>query len=553
MRLSRFSGFALVAAGLSGGFAACVSDEGNTLIRVVEREAGTTPLVDTGAPVQPDSTVAEPPDGGAFSDGGSVDAAVDAPRVAPAPDGSVLSVLSFPSNVGSPQGSQRVKFDAQGNAFVSFTLNISTSINGTGLSNDAGLEDVAIAKLSPTGAVLWAQTFGGTGREQLLGMAVDDKGDVYVSGSFEVGAGGTSRFGGQLLSNPSQRYGTFVVKLRGTDGTPLAAFNYAQTLQGGSCSTLAFRNGHLAVGCSIEGNAEVPTTDAGFKTLRYDAGGASYNGYVMLLDANDLKAKWVAQLRGASADFVNAVDLAPNGDVFVAGATNSAVMVDDANSLTMNTSGAGQNAFVLRMAAANGFVLWKKNYFPPTAADYIQINGLAANANADTVYVAGSVQGTVTLGAGGVAVMSAGGQDAFIAKLNGTSGESVLARNYGGSGTDSAAAVALDAWDQPYVAGTYRSEGFKIGTVTLPDPVATTASAFFTKLDTALAPLWAKGFTTSVAPTFTQAWSIGVNPKTSGAAQAGVYQGTLNFGDGIPRQSHMTGGGYNAFIVEHAP
>jgi hypothetical protein len=489
-------------------------------------------------------------------DGSSGDAGGDANMGPPTPDGGVVSVLTFATNNGSPQGSQRVIYDGQGNAIISFSLNTSTSIGDAGLTNSAGSFDVGLVKLSPTGGVIWAKTFGGSGSDQLVGMAVDDTGDIYISGSFEVGTGGTTTFGTQVLINPSQRYGTFIVKLRGSDGVPLAGFNYAQNLQGGSCSTLAFRNGQLAAGCTIEGDVSIAKSGGGAFNLTGtagDGGTLGNNGYVILLDPADLRAKWVSQLKGVTQDFVSSVALAPNGDVVATGSFDSTTLADNSNSLLLTRVGTAQNAYVVRLAVASGFAVWAKSYGSTNTTDFMQATTCGVNNSGNTVFVAGSIRGTMGLGAG-IAVSASGGMDdAFVAKLSGGDGTPISARSFGGAAVDSAASLALDPWDQPFVAGQYRSMGMAVDGKTLPDPVSTTSSAFLVKFDNALSALWARGFTTFTAPTLTQAWAVAVNPTSAGAGTAGVFQGTLNFGDGNPRQSYLSGGAYSAYFVEYHP
>src|SRR5205823_1936140 len=57
---------------------------------------------------------------------------------------------------------------------------------GPGVFNltSAGGSDAFVARYSPTGALLWARSAGGTGNDQGSGIAVDLAGNAYVTGSF---------------------------------------------------------------------------------------------------------------------------------------------------------------------------------------------------------------------------------------------------------------------------------------------------------------------------------------------------------------------------------
>src|SRR5262245_60953697 len=59
----------------------------------------------------------------------------------------------------------------------------------------AGGEDVFVAKYDASGKLLWVQSAGGTGNDYGTGVAVDDKGNVFITGSYS----GTAVIGGTTL------------------------------------------------------------------------------------------------------------------------------------------------------------------------------------------------------------------------------------------------------------------------------------------------------------------------------------------------------------------
>jgi hypothetical protein len=81
----------------------------------------------------------------------------------------------------------------------SFTGSVSFGLgeaNQKTLTSDGGF-DLFIAKYDSNGALLWARRAGGTGSDEAFASAVDDAGNVSVTGSFE----GTAIFG---LGEPNQ-------------------------------------------------------------------------------------------------------------------------------------------------------------------------------------------------------------------------------------------------------------------------------------------------------------------------------------------------------------
>ncbi|WP_210516098.1 IPT/TIG domain-containing protein [Hymenobacter terricola] len=93
-------------------------------------------------------------------------------------------------------------------------------------ANTNGAYEVYVAKLAPTGAVLWASSAGGTAFELPSGMAIDAAGNAYVTGYFDSVA---SHFGAATLSNPNggYNYDAFVAKIDAA-GT----WQWAQQTQG---------------------------------------------------------------------------------------------------------------------------------------------------------------------------------------------------------------------------------------------------------------------------------------------------------------------------------
>jgi hypothetical protein len=116
------------------------------------------------------------------------------------------------------------------------------------------------------------------------------------------------------------------------------------------------------------------------------------------------------------------------------------------------------DALVLALDA-NGETLW--------ARAFGDLDGDAATAVAvgadDSIYVAGGFQGTLELGAG-ITLTSAGKTDGFVIKLD-ADGELLWARRFGGSGEDSALALALSS-GKLHAAGSFASSA-DFGTRTL--------------------------------------------------------------------------------------
>jgi len=79
----------------------------------------------------------------------------------------------------------KIALDASGNAFIS----------GSTESYGAGHSDVFLLKYNSSGNLLWDKTWGGSDRERLIGIALDDLGNAFImGGTLSYGAGSDDVF-----------------------------------------------------------------------------------------------------------------------------------------------------------------------------------------------------------------------------------------------------------------------------------------------------------------------------------------------------------------------
>ncbi|MCS6966325.1 MAG: SBBP repeat-containing protein, partial [Candidatus Kapabacteria bacterium] len=67
-------------------------------------------------------------------------------------------------------------------AVVGWTLGVNFPVHNAWQGANSGGEDAVIAKFDPTGTLLWATYFGGSGNERALGVATDADGNIYLVG-----------------------------------------------------------------------------------------------------------------------------------------------------------------------------------------------------------------------------------------------------------------------------------------------------------------------------------------------------------------------------------
>ncbi|HLP17938.1 MAG TPA: hypothetical protein VK470_16865, partial [Bacteroidota bacterium] len=96
-----------------------------------------------------------------------------------------------------------VTTDARGNCYVTGTFGDAFILSNGQLISSSGGTDFFIVKISPAGTILWAAQGGGSGDDAGVGVTVDARGAVYVTGNFTA----------------SMRIGSTVLTPNGTDNT----------------------------------------------------------------------------------------------------------------------------------------------------------------------------------------------------------------------------------------------------------------------------------------------------------------------------------------------
>ncbi|MBK8257202.1 MAG: hypothetical protein IPK82_31580 [Polyangiaceae bacterium] len=124
--------------------------------------------------------------------------------------------------------------------------------------------DIFVAKLDPTGAVLWAKNFGNGTPQDCYGVAVDGAGNIAVIGGFRL----TIDFGGGGLTSTGSEQDLFIVKFDGS-GNHLWSKRFGDTaMQPGYLGgEIAFDNaGNVIAAGDFRGSMDLgggPLTTAG--------------------------------------------------------------------------------------------------------------------------------------------------------------------------------------------------------------------------------------------------------------------------------------------------
>jgi hypothetical protein len=223
-----------------------------------------------------------------------------------------------------------VGVDSGGNVIVAGNFQGTIDCGGGNLTS-AGLGDLFVAKYSATGQHLWSKRFGGTGNDNVRGVAVDAAGDAVLTGDFT----GTINFGGANLTSAGLE-DIFLAKLLGASG------GHSWSKRFGSTSRT-----DMGYGVAVDGSNNVAIT--GFFAYGADFGG----GMLVAQDTDIFVAKYnsagahISSKRYGdpagqyAAQYGDAIAMSSGGNISITGHFVGTLDFGAAGSLTSTPFGGG--------------------------------------------------------------------------------------------------------------------------------------------------------------------------------------------------------------------
>jgi hypothetical protein len=394
--------------------------------------------------------------------------------------------------------------DAAGNVVLVGWFSGILEVGGVVLAS-AGLSDGFVVSLDPAGNHRWSRRFGDGAPQQANAVALDGDGNVLVGGEME----GKASFGGpkELISAGSTD--GFVAKLGGADGHELWSRRFGDGAAQAVDALAVDGDGNPVITGAIDGNV--------------DFGGGPLLGF----GGDDI---YLAKLAGASGAHVFArrygdasgsqhgAALATIGEDVVLVA--SFIGIIDFGDSTVHSAG-GSDLVVVRFDPS-GVPEWVRQF--GSTGD--QFAAALASDPGGNILVAGPFTGTVSFG--GAPLVSAGGDDVYLAKLD-AAGNHVWSRRYGDAEHQTAQALAMGSGGDLVLIGSFA------GTIDLgggPRQSAGGLDVFVARLDPAGAHLESDRYG-GLADQRGRALSV---DPSGGMVVAGDFSGALDFGAG-PLQS----------------
>jgi Beta-propeller repeat len=416
-------------------------------------------------------------------------------------------------------------------------------LNSAGVLGLAFLILLVTSHPSEAQRLRWAKQPGGSDFEEGRAIAVDQSGNSYVTGAFEVSA----TFGlGEVNQTTLVATGAsdiFVAKYSSS-----GALQWAKRAGGtGSGEGFGIRvdgSGNSYVTGSFEGSGTFGLGEANQITLTsdgdFDIFVAKYNSSGALL--------WAKRAGGTGSDGGSGIAVDGSGNSYVTGSFEGSGTfgLGEANQITLTSDG-DFDIFVAKYNSS-GALLWAKRA-GGTARD--EGSGIAVDGSANS-YVTGSFEGSATFGLGEanqITLTSDGDFDIFIAKYN-SSGALLWAKRAGGTGSDGGSGIAVDASGNSYVTGNFS------GTATFGFGEANQKTLtsegdfdiFIAKYNSSGALLWAKR---AGGTSLDEGFGIAVD-GSGNSYVTGYFDGPATFGLGEVNQIVLgSGTGFDIFVAKY--
>ncbi|MCW3103379.1 MAG: hypothetical protein JWO09_1819 [Bacteroidetes bacterium] len=346
--------------------------------------------------------------------------------------------------------------------------------------NSAGSLDAFISKLDSAGNYIWGKSFGGLGPDQINSIFVDKKGIIYTTGTFQstadfdpsaatvnmTSAGGNDIFVSKFTSagtlvwakqmgSPAGSYGDAgydiaadtagnvytIGSFKATADFDPGAGTYTYSCVGGFNDDIfiskldsagnfvwaeAFGDYNYDDGYSIalDDSSNVYATGKFYAVVDFDAsadsmkldGGSGGDAFVLKLN-NAGNFKWVRQLGDLYGDEGFGIALDSSANVYTTGSYEGTVDFDPgAGVFTLATAASYRNVFVSKLDAMGNFI-GAAGLGGTSTQD--RANAIAVD-NTNKILITGYMDGTGDYdpGAGVYDLVSTGGTDIFIAKLD---------------------------------------------------------------------------------------------------------------------------------------
>ncbi len=336
-----------------------------------------------------------------------------------------------------------IALDNSGNIYVTGYFQGTANFGSIQLTASGNSQDIFVLKLDNNGNVLWVKSEGGNEGDTGYGITVDNNGDVIVTGQFKGTAQiGLNNFSSAIDPNSGlPAYDMFISKYD-------ANGNNLWSIQG----IAKYDDRGLAV--KTDSNNDIYVTGQFSDTLTI--AGSQHNNTIfnagMLLKLDPTGNEIWFRRMGAVQTLVYDVEIDNSDDVYITGDFQGQMIIIGNTTNYFLNGNYTYRIFLIKMAP-NGEVIWMQE---DDSDSEVSSKAICLDVNQDP-YIAGTFKCVMneyadTLGSG--LFNSVGYNDVFITKYN-KSGQRQWMRQYGGPLNDYCSGIAISQADNPVISGGY--------------------------------------------------------------------------------------------------
>jgi hypothetical protein len=416
--------------------------------------------------------------------------------------------------------------DKDSNVFISgrtaSLTNIATvGANQSSLAGGNGF-DGFLAKFSPTGALLWATYYGGTGADELQKLALDKDQNIFVTG----GSGSSSGIA---------TAGAYQTTNNGTSNGILAKFSQAGNLIWATYFGGTSANPFYDIDIDVFDNITIIGTSSSTTSLNFpNTHQTSVAGLTDVIIAKFNSAgqiKWATYYGGTLNDNALGICSDNNANIYITGNTFSSGGFSTPGAYQVNSAG-GSEVYIAKFDSLGKLVYG--TFYGGAAADVGYDIALDAEGKLVIGGITSSTAGIATPGAFQTSITGSA-YDAFILRMD-TSGAIIWCTYFGGTGTDNLYNLALDAASNIYFSGGTGSVGLATAG-SFQSTMNATYDALFAKFNKNGALEWASYFGGSSSSENIERifldkagylYALGVTSSDNNIATPGAYQTVKN-------------------------
>jgi hypothetical protein len=345
---------------------------------------------------------------------------------------------------------QSIAVDTAGNVYVTggysgFTITFDTITLTSGYSSH-----IFTAKYDSLGNILWVKDAGGYGDYQTRSIAIDNTGNVFVTGYFY---NNTFHFGSVVLTTAGSR-DMFIVKYD-TYGNLLWAKSLGGLGPDQANSIAVDSAGYAYIAGEFRSIDLIINSDTIFNR---DTTGTFFDILLVKFDHNG-SIQWTKNAGGIHDDGASSIAFGPSGNLYMSGTFQSNYILFDS---TLLSNGGTADVYFAKYDL-EGNLLWVKS----VVATSFSFNNPIAIDYAENIYLTGSyTYYYIIIGSSTLPNSHPGDYEDYIAKFDST-GNALWAKGIYGIHSDYPHAIAVNNVGSAYLAGIFASPTLVFDTDTL--------------------------------------------------------------------------------------